>query len=229
MSAHGSLPRVRPPAADSNLRACASHHRLSLPWPSPPPRLGRPHRVRHRRAHRRRVRRVRRLRVHRRRVHRLCGPVLVTLVRLAVILVFVFARRSPSPVVREASEGRGWAGAHSRARRLAGRGTGFACACPVAWTAVAWALSHGPQSHGRCRMGRCRMGRCRVRRSRAICRAPPDAHARMKSAEYPPHAPLGSAHWDLGSRVARPVYTCIIHPGIHLPGVYQRCILWYTR
>ena len=31
----------------ANLRACASHHRLSLPWPTPPPRrLGRPHRVR---------------------------------------------------------------------------------------------------------------------------------------------------------------------------------------
>ena len=220
MSAHGSLPRVRPPAADSNLRACASHHRLSLPWPTPPPRrLGRPHRVR-----------------------QLEPTAVVSAAAAAFASIAIestaLAVLSSSPSSASRSS---WSSSSlvapplpSSERRQRGGDGPARIRARVGWRGGAWvshahALLHGPQSHGRCRMGRCRMGRCRVRRSRAICRAPPDAHARMKSAEYPPHAPLGSAHWDLGSRVARPVYTCIIHPGIHLPGVYQRCILWYTR
>jgi hypothetical protein len=127
-----------------------------LLWPTPPPQSSSrpPQPNPPARARRRRVRRGRRLRVHRHRVHRPCGPVLVPLVRLAVVLTFVFARVAP-PLPSSERRQRGGAGPariRARARRPAGHGFCVRMACcmdrsrmgavawaAVAWTAVAWA------------------------------------------------------------------------------------------
>jgi hypothetical protein len=77
--------------------------------------------------------------------------------------------------------------------RLAGRGTGFACACPVAWTAVA---------HGRCRMGHSRMGAVAwaVVAWVAVAWAAVARAARIPVTRTPRRAPVSVRVWDPACR-----------------------------
>jgi hypothetical protein len=67
----------------------------------------------------------------------------------------------------------------ARIRARVGRGTGYACACPAAWTAVAWtaiawaAVSRGPLSHGSLSRGPLSRG--------PLSRGPSDLYARPGS------------------------------------------------
>ena len=139
------------------LRPCASHDRLSLLRPTPPPRSrchGHPPRV-HRRHHR--VHRGRRHRVHHRRVH--CRHGL-----------------RPRPLCARQPGGRGVLHGRRRARapsppppqRQSGTSTpSAACASRLGEARCVGRCCHGPLSHwAAVALGRCRVGRCCVQSGR---------------------------------------------------------------
>ena len=152
-----------------------------------------------------------------------CGPVLEVLVLLAVVQSFVIARRSPAPLTEQRPSG-GVGPARIRAR--AGRGWGSGSSSLLQGPCCKDRAACGPAACGpRCGHGPAeRSGWPPVQR--VICRAPPVAHARSKSAECPPRAPLGSAHWDIygischGPASIHVYYTPWYTPGRCIPEVY---------